>query len=195
MGITAQDVLTAAADKYGEDQVGAAELSQMYESMQAMAAKKKTGVFYTPQPVAKAITRMALEVAIGQVRPDDPGQILRIIALDPACGCGIFLVEAAQLLAANYAGRLFDGQPNSAQVMAVLPTVILWSVYGIELDPVSAELSRIALSLETGGVLTPAMLERHVIAGDTLAGASPPALDERYPSTPQPPMDRVEVAA
>jgi type I restriction-modification system DNA methylase subunit len=177
--ISAARVLAEAAERYGQDQVGARELADTYESMQAMATRKKSGVWYTPEPVVKFMSRFALEQAIGQVKPDEPGQILRIVACDPACGCGVFLVEAAQLLAANYAGRLFGAQPTGEQVMAVLPTVILWSVFGMDIDPVAAELSRIALSLETGGVLTPAMLERHVVCADPLSGGSPPAMDDR----------------
>lgn len=176
--VTAAQVHAEAIARHGEDNVTAATLGETYESMQSMAAREKTGVFYTPQPVAKFMTTFALKQAISQVG-DDPEQILRIIACDPACGCGVFLVEAAQLLASNYAGRLIGRQPDEALVFAVMPTVILWCVYGVDIDPVAAELARIALSVETGGTLRPEALDRHVISGNTLAGDSPPAMDDR----------------
>lgn len=178
-GITAAEVYAEAVKRYGDGNVSAVELGDTYESMQSMALRKDRGVFYTPQPAAQAITRMALEQAIRSVRDDDPAQILRIICCDPSCGAGIFLVEAVRLLAANYAGRLTGGEPSPELVFAVTPTVILWCVYGVDIDPTAAELTRIALSIETGGVLSPAALERHVICGNVLDGDSPPALEER----------------
>lgn len=53
-------------------------------------------------------------------------------------------------------------------------------------EPVTAEqvyaeeLAKLALSLETAGALTPAMLDRHVVCADTLAGPDgPPAMEEK----------------
>jgi hypothetical protein len=130
-------------------------------------------------PVATFMTTFALEQAIRQVDGQDPQAILRLVVCDPACGCGVFLVEAARLLAANYAGRLFGGQPTPAQVFAVMPTVVLWSVFGIDIDPVAAELARVAVSLETGGTIPPEALARHIVAGNPLDGDSPPAMEAR----------------
>lgn len=184
-GITAEKVLAEAVAKYGEDNVGAEELGEVYEAMQAGAARAEGGVWYTPEPVAQFMTAFSLEIALKQVGPE-AHQVFRVTALDPACGCGIFLVKAARFLSIHYAARLVGGEPSGDLVLAVMPTVILNCVFGVDIDPVSAELARIALWLETARTLPAAALERHVIAGDTLAGASPPALDERRGRTEGP---------
>ena len=184
MSVTAADVLAEARARYGEDGLDAQALGETYESMQAMAARVEAGVFYTPRPVA-------LEQAIRQVGPDEAHHILRIVACDPACGCGVFLTEAARLLAANYAGRLFGAQPTQSQVFAVMPTVVLWCVYGLDIDPVAAELARLALSWETGGTLPPEALVRHVVCGDALAGDSPPAMEDILSQARRPDSGRI----
>lgn len=181
--ITAADVMREVAERYGDD-FGPQQVADTYESMQAAAARKKGGVYYTPQPVAAFLSRFSLDIALtNQVGPK-ADQVLRIVALDPACGTGIILVEAAQYLATQYAGRLVGQNPTQELVDAVLPTVVLSCVFGIELDPVAAELTRICVSRTTGGLLTPAQLERHIVAGDTLAGVMPPALEERRQVVP-----------
>jgi type I restriction-modification system DNA methylase subunit len=178
MTVTAAAVLDEARSRYGED-LDAELLGETYEAMVAMAERTAGGIFYTPKPVATFMTTFALEQAIRQVDGQDPQAILRLVVCDPACGCGVFLVEAARLLAANYAGRLFGGQPTAAQVFAVMPTVVLWSVFGIDIDPVAAELARVAVSLETGGTIPPEALARHIVAGNPLDGDSPPAMEAR----------------
>jgi type I restriction-modification system DNA methylase subunit len=177
--ITADQVHAETIARHGADGVTAERLGETYESMQKMADRLRGGVWYTPQRVANAITRLSLEAALKQVGPEDPEQIFRIVVCDPACGCGVFLVEAAWLLAAHYAGRLVRAQPSTELLNAVLPTVILACIHGIEIDPVAAELARLALSRETGGIVHPTALARNVICGNTLAGDSPPAMEER----------------
>ena len=176
--VTAAAVLDEARSRYGDD-LDAERLGEVYAGMRSMAERNTEGIFYTPPAVARFMTTFAIEQALRNDESGEPSRVLRIVACDPACGCGIFLVEAARLLATNYAGRLFRNQPTEAQVFAVMPTVVFWCVYGIDIDPVAVELARIAVSLETGGTVPPAALERHIICGNTLDGDSPPAMEER----------------
>lgn len=189
--ITADDVYARALAEHGESNVGAEQLGQTYESMQSAGERKAGGVWYTPEPVATFMSRFAVEiVGLKQVGPE-PEQVMRVVALDPACGCGIFLVHAARQLSIEYAKRLIGGaEPSGDLVLAVLPRVVLNCVFGIELDPVAAELARMAVSLETVGAITPTMLDRHIVSGDTLTGTLPPALLERAPhlANPEPPI-------
>lgn len=175
--ITAEQVVKEAVARYG-DEWTPQNLADTYESMQAMAERRKAGVWYTPQPVADFMTRFAFDVAFRQIGPK-ANQVLRIVALDPCCGTGPFLVAAARFLATQYAGRLVGGDPTEELVDAVLPTIILTCLFGVDLDPVAAELARICVARETGGVLTPEQLERHITAGNTLNDEMPPALVER----------------
>lgn len=190
--ITADQVYAEDVSRHGEDNVTAYTLSETYESMLSMAARKKGGVWYTPQPVTQWMSSFSLRLGLRQVGPE-PDQVLRIVAYDPACGCGVFLIEAAQLLARAYAERLVGGEPSPALVLAVLPTVILRCVFGKDIDPVAVELARRALSLETGGMVTPDMLARHVVAGNSLESPQgPPAMEERLPGAGQPAIDPPE---
>ena len=176
--VTAAAVLAEVRSRYGDD-LDAERIGEVYEGMRSMAERNADGIFYTPPVVARFMTTFSIEQALRSDQSGEPSRVLRIVAYDPSCGCGIFLVEAARLLATNYAGRLFGGQPNEAQVFAVMPTVVFWCVYGIDLDPVAVELARIAVSLETGGTVPPGALERHIVCGNTLDGDSPPAMEER----------------
>lgn len=178
--ITVEQVLAEATTRY--EHVGAYELSETYERMQeqrSQADRKAAGAYYTPEAFTSFMSGFSIDAAMAGILGPDPGEVLRIVACDPACGCGVFLVEAAYKIAREYASRLVGSDPPDFLVQAVLPTVITTCVFGIDVDPVAAELSRVALSLETGGALTPEMLERNVISGNTLEGDSPPAMEER----------------
>lgn len=182
--ITADQVYAEDVARHGEDLVTAYTLSETYESMQSVAAREEGGVWYTPRPIAQWMSTVSLRLGLRQVGPE-PGEVLRLIAYDPACGCGVFLIEAAQLLARAYAERLVGGEPSPALILAVLPTVILRCVFGKDIDPVAVELARRALSLETGGMLRPDMLARHVVCGNSLEGPDgPPAMEERLAGGP-----------
>lgn len=176
--VTAEQVYAEA--KVQHETVGPQELGDVYQKLIANELRLRRGVYYTPQPLAQFMTLFAVKQALTMVGPE-PGQVLRISALDPSCGAGVFLVEAARFLATQYAGRLVGGDPDPLIVDAVLPTVILECVFGIDIDSVAVELARLALSLETGGLLRPEQLERHIICGNPLDGphVSPPALDDK----------------
>lgn len=175
--ITADAVVEEVIARYGDD-FTPQHVADTYESMQAMAQRRKTGVWYTPAPVIDFMTKFSFQIAFRQIGPT-AADVLRIIAIDPCCGTGPYLVQGAKFLAAQYAGRLIGRDPTEELVYAVMPTVILTCMYGVDIDPVAAELARICLSRETDGVLTPQQLEQHVAAGDTLKDEMPPALANR----------------
>jgi SAM-dependent methyltransferase len=87
---------------------------------QAGRARKLAGMFYTPAAVARYIVAHAL-------RPLDAACPARI--LDPACGCGAFLAEAARQL------------PGPAAAVAE-------QLYGVDVDPEAVLLARRSLWLE-----------------------------------------------
>lgn len=186
--VTADDVYAAAVDKYGEDKVRVEELGAVYESMQSAKDRKAGGVWYTPQLVAEAMTRATVDQAVERVGPR-PIDLLRVVIFDPACGPGVFLVEAARRLSLVYAQRLTgEEEPHGDLVLAVMPFMILNCVHGQDIDPVAVELAKMALWLETARTVTPAMLSRHVTCGDTMDLDTPPALDDRTvpPGQPRP---------
>jgi hypothetical protein len=71
------------------------------------------------------------------------------------------LVEAAWRLAEAYARRLTGGNGCAGQVaLFVLPRIVLDCVYGMDTDPLTVDLARLALSLETDGQVPPQALAR-----------------------------------
>jgi type I restriction-modification system DNA methylase subunit len=178
--ITAELVHRCAEARY--DQVGPEELGSVYEEMLQDSAgdqRRSQGSYYTPGPVAAFMTKFAIDLGIGQLGPH-PHEVLRILACDPSCGAGVFMVAAARVLAHAYASRLIGGnEPSGDLTLAVMPHVILCCVFGVDKDPVAVDLAKLALSLETADTLTPAMLDRHIICGNTLDGDEPPAMTDR----------------
>lgn len=80
-----------------EHGVPSALLARMCELAGTREDRKKHGVFYTPFPLAEHIARLAADAAALSA-PDIPA--LRI--LDPACGCGEFLLALLTLFWERY---------------------------------------------------------------------------------------------
>ncbi|MEN3308839.1 MAG: hypothetical protein V7603_5041 [Micromonosporaceae bacterium] len=178
-GITADIVYQRALCDY--ETVGAEELGTVYQQMMGQATRKDQAAYYTPEPLARFLTRFATQLGLDQLGPE-PEQVMRIVAIDPACGAGIMLVHAARLLSHAYAARLIGGrEPSGDLILAVMPRVILECVFGVDNDPIAVDLARLALSLETVGALAPDMLARHVVCDSVLDGPDhlPPALRDR----------------
>jgi hypothetical protein len=171
-------VYAEAVARHGEDGVTAHTLSETYESMLRMDRRLAQGAFYTPQGVARPMSRWAVEAALRQVGPT-PTDVLRVVLLDPACGCGVLLFEAAHVLAAMYVERL-AGRFDGYLVAAVMPSIILECIFGMDNDSVAVELTRIGLALAMGWTLRPEMLARHIVCSNTLEDPDgPPALEDR----------------
>jgi hypothetical protein len=177
-GITADIVYQRALCEY--ETVGAEELGIVYQGMLGGADRKKRGVYYTPEQAAQFLARFSLGLGVDQTGPTAE-HVLRVTAIDPACGSGILLVHAARVLAHAYASRLVKGDPSGDLMLAVMPRVILECVFGVDTDPIAVDLARLALSLETVGALTPAMLSRHIVCDNVLDGPDhlPPALKDK----------------
>jgi len=133
-----------------------------------------SGVYYTPPPLADFMAQFALDPVIDQLcQAGDPAELLRIQAVDPACGAGVFLVAAAHHLARRYAALLADTpDPSPQAVRFALPVVMQACIYGIDIDPVAVDLAKAALWLEVAPDRTHPMsfLDANVICANTLEG-------------------------
>lgn len=141
-------------------------------------ARDLQGSWYTPQPLARAASRLALTAAWDQFPASDPDQVLRLRVVDPACGAGVILIEGARMIAGEYARRLAGTtEPPPHLTRKVLPQVIHQCIYGTDIDPVAVDLARTSLWLEVGGVPPWGWLDGNLACIDPLAG--PNALPER----------------
>ncbi|MDN5917938.1 MAG: SAM-dependent methyltransferase [Pseudonocardia sp.] len=177
--VTADDVYQEALIDY--ETVGAHELGVTYERLMNPGQRADQGSYYTPTELAAFLAQFSLNLGLDQVGPD-AAQVLRITALDPACGAGMLLVHAARVLSHAYAARLVGSEPSGDLVLAVMPRVVLECVYGVDSDPVAVDLARLSVSLETAGALAPSMLARHIVCDSVLDGPEhlPPALADRH---------------
>lgn len=99
------------------------------------ALRKANGVYYTPAAIVDHVVKHALGTALrARTQP--------ITVLDPACGCGAFLVAANQCLV-DWARR--DRKRRS----------LLGRVYGIDQDQAAIGMARSALAAATGGLALP----------------------------------------
>ena len=129
------------------------------------ARKKAAGIFYTPDCVIRYIVANVLERAFEDHRPPETALDGRL--LDPACGCGWFLLSACRSLA----GRL---QQSGKGRLTAAPASQL---FGVDLDPGAVLAARRSLWLEIirpervrGRREVAAILAHNIRRGDALAG-------------------------
>ena len=103
--------------------------------------------------------------------------------VDPSCGSGHFLVGAAHRIARRLAAlETGEEEPSPEALRSALRRVIARCVYGVDLNPMSVELCKVALwmeSLEPGKPLS--FLDHHIKCGNSLIGAVPALIGEGIP--------------
>lgn len=157
--------------------------------------RKATGSYYTPEYVVEYIVENTLEPLVEDIRMKLAGQsaydeggfageftarIFELKILDPAMGSGHFLTSAVDYLARE----IIDAQEKQAAQDGV-ETVdnerdINWArrqvaqrcIYGVDLNPLAVELSKVSLWLRTLAAEQPlAFLDHHLKTGNSLVGS------------------------
>jgi Eco57I restriction-modification methylase len=138
-------------------------------------ARKSTGSFYTPQPIANYLVRRVLGPLVQQATPE---RILQLRVLDPAMGSGAFLVAACTFLTDAYEAALIRqggcrpddfGERERALARRLVAERCL---YGVDVNPTAVQLGRLSLWLATLAADRPlTFLDHHLQAGDSLLGA------------------------
>jgi hypothetical protein len=150
--------------------------------------RKTSGSYYTPDSLVQCLLDSALEPVVkeaakGKKGADAAEAILNLKVCDPAVGSGHFLIAAAHRLAKHVArARAGDSEPTPDEHRTALREVIRRSMYGVDINPMSAELCRVALwmeSMEPGKPLS--FLESHIVVGNSLIGATPELIAEGIP--------------
>ena len=113
--------------------------------------------------------------------------ILDLKVCDPAVGSGHFLVGAAHRLARHLARvRAYadgESEPSPLLYQRALRDVIGRCLYGVDVNPMAAELCRVGLwleALEPGKPLS--FLDRHIRVGNSLLGATPELIEAGLPN-------------
>lgn len=145
------------------------------------------GSYYTPPELARTMCELSIGPQLARLAGQpDPHAVLNVMAVDPACGAGVFLIEAARLIASTLTVRI--GGPlvgTGVHTALVLPQVMRECIFGIDIDPVAVDLAKTALWLEIGAREPWTFMDRNLICADPLAGPEvmPPAWLERAGSS------------
>lgn len=183
--------------------LGAEELGSIYESLlelhpdinadagtfelttAAGHERKTTGSYYTPTSLITCLLDSSLDPVLDDAcRKENPEQaILNLKVCDRACGSGHFLVAAAHRMAKRLAAvRSGDNEPAPDAVRTALRDVIGHCIYGVDINPMSVELCKVSLwleSLEPGKPLS--FLDHHIQCGNSLLGTTPALLKGGIP--------------
>ncbi|WP_342372512.1 N-6 DNA methylase [Propioniciclava soli] len=144
--------------------------------------RKSTGSYYTPTSLIDCLLDSALDPVLDRAeREYDPeAALLSLTVCDPACGSGHFLVAAARRIAKRVAAiRTGDPEPPPERVREALADVVGRCLYGVDLNPLAAELAKVSLWLETLDPGRPlAFLDAQIKVGNSLIGTTPALVEQ-----------------
>jgi len=153
--------------------------------------RKTSGSYYTPDSLVQCLLDSALDPVVEQaIKGKSAGEaekaILALKVCDPAVGSGHFLVGAAHRLAKHLAfvraQALGESEPSPLYYQRALRDVIGHCLYGVDVNPMAAELCRVSLwleAIEPGKPLS--FLDHHIRVGNSLLGATPALLAKGIP--------------
>ncbi len=147
--------------------------------------RKSTGSYYTPSSLIDCLLDSALDPVLDRAErePDPEAALLAVTVCDPACGSGHFLVAAARRIAKRVAAiRTGDPEPPPERVREALGDVVTRCIYGVDINPLAAELAKVSLWLETMEPGRPlAFLDAQIKVGNSLIGATPALIGDGVP--------------
>jgi hypothetical protein len=189
--------------------LGAEELGGVYESLLALTPqisadgarftfaefagneRKTSGSYYTHDSLVQCLLDSALDPLVeeaikGKTGAEAEKAVLALKICDPAVGSGHFLVGVAHRLARHLARVRApthgDSEPSPLLYQHALRDVIGRCLYGVDVNPMAAELCRVSLwleALEPGKPLS--FLDHHIRVGNSLLGATPELIAEGIP--------------
>ena len=184
--------------------LGAEELGSVYESLLELQPeldpasgnftlravtgneRKTTGSYYTPHSLVTSLLDTALDPVLEEAarKPDPEKAILDLKVCDPAVGSGHFLIAAAHRMARRLASvRTGDDEPSPDAYREALRDVIGGCLYGVDVNPMAAELCKVSLWMEA---LVPgrplSFLDHHIRVGNSLLGTTPELVADGIPN-------------
>jgi len=183
--------------------LGAEELGSIYESLLELVPRhdptrhvftletlagndrKTSGSYYTPSDLVELVLDTALDPVLdaAEKQPDSERALLAVTACDPAIGSGHFMVAAARRIANRLATvRSGEIEPTPTDAQQAMHDVVARCIYGVDLNPMAADLAKVSLWLEA---MTPgrplSFLDHHIKVGNALLGTTPALLNAGIP--------------
>jgi Eco57I restriction-modification methylase len=146
--------------------------------------RKTTGSYYTPRVLVDTLLDDTLDPLLAEAaKQGAPADLLALTVCDPACGSGAFLVGAARRIATKIAAlKALDDEPSPRAVAAALHDVVARCLYGVDVNPLAAELAKVSLWLESQIPGLPlAFLDNRIKVGNSLLGVTPKLLEQGIP--------------
>jgi hypothetical protein len=194
--------------------LGAEELGSVYESLLELIPRyddeqlaytletlagnerKESGSYYTPTSLVECLLDSALDPLLDRASAQATAEeriaaLLDITVCDPACGSGHFLVAAARRIAKRVAAEeTGESEPPDVVVRAALRRVTGRCIYGVDINPMAAELAKVSLwleALEPGKPLS--YLDQNIRVGNSLLGVTPALLANGLPDAAFSPIE------
>jgi hypothetical protein len=187
--------------------LGAEELGSIYESLLELTARhdpvtqgftletlagndrKTSGSYYTPSDLVELVLDTALDPVLDDAEKSaKTGEqaeqaLLALRVCDPAVGSGHFLVAAARRIAIRLAAvRTGEVDPTPSAYTDALHDVVSRCLYGVDVNPLSADLAKVSLWLTAMSPGRPlSFLDHHIKVGNALIGATPALLHAGIP--------------
>ena len=158
--------------------------------------RKTSGSYYTHDSLVQSLLDSALEPVIAETIKGKEGAaaaeaLLNLKICDLAVGSGHFLIGAAHRLARRVAAaRTGEEEPSPEATRSALREVIGHCLYGVDINPMAAELCRVSLwleALEPGKPLS--FLDHHIRVGNSLLGTNPELIAKGIPDDAYKPIE------
>lgn len=185
--------------------LGAEELGSIYESLLELVPRrdpvsqtfsletaagndrKTTGSYYTPSDLVDLVLDTALDPVLddAEKQRDPEAALLAVTVCDPAIGSGHFMVAAARRIATRLARvRTEEVDPTPATLSDAVHEVVARCIYGVDVNPMAADLAKVSLWLEAMSPGRPlSFLDHHIKVGNALLGTTPVLLAGGIPDT------------
>jgi len=188
--------------------LGAEELGSIYESLLELVPRhdpttqafslevlaghdrKTSGSYYTPTELVELVLDTALDPVLDDAEKtastgrEAAAALLGLRVCDPAVGSGHFLVAAARRIATRLAAvRTGEVDPTPTAYSEALHDVVARCVYGVDVNPMAADLAKVSLWLTAMSPGRPlSFLDHHVKVGNALLGTTPALLHAGIPN-------------
>lgn len=189
--------------------LGAEELGSVYESLLELVPRhdptthaltletlagndrKSSGSYYTPTELVDLVLDTALEPVLNDAEKgastaqEAEAALLGLRVCDPSVGSAHLLVAAARRIATRLATvRTGEVDPTPAAYSDALHDVVARCLYGVDINPMAADLAKVSLWLTAMSPGRPlSFLDHHIKVGNALLGTTPGLLHEGIPAT------------
>jgi hypothetical protein len=150
--------------------------------------RKRTGAYYTPAALVDSLLDQVLDPLLDEAcaEPTTAARVDALLGLtvcDPACGSGHFLIAAARRIASRVAAEKTDElEPTLDAVRTALRAVVGRCCFGVDVNEMAVELTRVGLWLEAMEPGKPlGYLDGNIRVGNSLLGATPALLAAGLP--------------